>query len=159
MSNINFLNVEMNPVDAYDEDSINCMIFEFKPKEEDYLLRQFVTWDVIKAKIFKMKIGNSVFSIPSSFYIMIGDSYGELDWMMVDEMINREVDCVSLDGKMETWDLHQPELVDVREEVVHWPMTQNIIPCESNRNVILLSRKDQFHMTKNFLIDSFLLSV
>jgi len=159
MSNINFLSASMNPIDAYDQDSINEMMFEFKPKEEDYMLRFFMNWDVIETKVFQIKLGNKVYGIPSSFHVMIGDDYGEVDWMQVDEMINREVECVSFDSELESWKLNQPELIGVEEQTLHWPMSQNIIPSHSNGCVILLSRKDQYHMTKNLLIDSFLVSV
>lgn len=156
---INFLSVDMSPIDAFAEDCINEMLFEYKTKEEDYMLRYFMNWDVVKARVFTMRIGSSVFDIPSSFHVMIGDSYGEVDWMMVDEMINREVECVTLGRELETWHLNQPILEDAQDRKFHWPMTQGIIPCESGGRVILLSRKDQYHMTKNLLIDSFLVSV
>lgn len=158
-STINFLSADMSPVDATKEDCINGMLFEFKTKEEDYMLRYFINWDIVSARIFHMKIGNNIFSIPSSFHVMIGDLYGEVDWMMVDEMINREVECVTFDSELESWSIDPPELIDVSEEKIYWPMTQNIIPCESDSRIILMSKKDQYHMTKNFLIDSFLVSV
>lgn len=156
---INYLSYDGVSLDSEKESSLSERFFEFKPKQEDYILSYKISWDVITSDVYHLQIGNRVFGVPSTFYVMIGDSYGEIDWIQIDELIGREIECVTLDKNLESWMLYEPKLVDVTKEVFHWPMSSEIIPSVSGSKVILVSSRDQHYCTKDFLIDSFLTSI
>lgn len=156
-SGMSFISGGNEPLDAFDPESINHQFFELKLSEMDYFLNFRINWDVISTPLFEMAIGGSLFYIPSDFHVMIADVYGNVDWIPVNEMIDREVEVAVFDPSFETWRLDHPRLTNkVTDKEFHWPMTKNVVPILSSNNVILLSQKDHYHKTKHYLIDSFL---
>lgn len=151
-----YLSAENAAIDSRHSDCMKNMLFEFNIDKMDYYLSHKPHWITIDAPVFRMKIGEGVFDIPSGSYVLIGDSNGEIDWIKVDEMIDRDIECVTLDDNMATWNVDVPVLQDYHEDVFYWPMTHHAMPIVSNGRLLLVSTRDQHHRTCDNLVSIFL---
>lgn len=130
-------------------------LLEYSPEKSDYFLNFRMMWHQVNGEVFNFTIsqGKQV-SIPSGFYVMIGDVYGEIDWILVDELIGRPIEIVILSEDLKAWSLRVLEFDSVNQKTLYWPQTNNVIPLCNNENVILVSNKDQYHKTKNDIINA-----
>lgn len=133
-------------------------VLEFCPEplqEADYFLNLRPIWKEVTGTVYEFETGKGRIEIPSGFYVMIGDVYGVLDWVMVDEMIGRPIDVVILNPEMDQWSLRPLDLVGASEQVVYWPQTRNVLPVQREENVLILSDKDFHHKTRDMLVTEF----
>lgn len=151
---MHYLNETAAGLDWFSPKCTNNHIFEYSLDRQDYFLNYRMIWREVDADFYEMVIGNQTFFLPSGFYVMIGDVFGELDWIMIDEMIGRDLECVILSPGLETWSLHTPKLKNVSEKRMFWPKTTNIIPVRSGDRVLMISDKDFYHKTKDLIINS-----
>lgn len=127
--------------------SAGAHIFELKLEDNDadYVLNRNYIWEDFRGDVFVFKMGNTVISIPSSMYIIIGDEMGVVDWIQVDELIDREIDVVVLDREFSGWRLEKLELIDHKTSQ-HYalPRTSNALPItDDGKNCIVMSKRDQ----------------
>lgn len=153
---MNYLSENATPLDATKRSSIENMIFEFNIEKLDYFLTFKINWQVISTGIYQFKIGDAVFSIPSGHFILIGDDSGELDWIKVDEMAGREIECLTFDKHLSSWAVHTPKLLDYTEGQFFWPATSNAIPIIDNERILIVAERDHYHKTKQHMVDIFL---
>lgn len=150
-----YLNAEGVGADWTSPDCPNSWVMEYSLDKGDYFCNFRMMWSSIVGKCFEFRVStNKTIKIPSGFYVLIGDVYGEIDWIMADELIGRSVEIVLFSDNLEHWKLEVPELVGVEEINAYWPRTKNIIPLSSQGNVVLLSDKDQYQKTKNEIVTS-----
>lgn len=150
-----FIGEEDISVDAFKRDAINHRILEFNTEKKDLFLQFKMSWDVVNADVYHVQVGNTIFMIPTGFYVLIGDSYADFDWILVDEMFNRDIEIVTFGVDMFNWRIEEPNLVDFSNEEFHWPMSKHIIPLQSDSRVIMVSEKDQYHKLKHYQLDMF----
>lgn len=149
-----YLNETDEGIDWFSPSCPNNNILEYSTDKEDYFLNYRMIWKEVEADFYEMAMGPDVFYIPSGFFVLIGDVFGELDWIMSDELIGRDLDCVILTPELTAWSLHQPILRDMIPNTMYWPNTKNIVPVRSGKSVILLADKDFYHKTKNDLVSA-----
>lgn len=91
---------------------------------------------------------------------MIGDVYGMLDWVMIDEAIGRDMQVVVLNKEMNQWDIEPIRLLAQSEEkTVYWPQTKNCVPVHNDQSLTMLMGDKDFHFkTKDMLVTSFITS-
>lgn len=134
-------------------DNMNCVakeMFEFKTDVKDFFLLRTFAWEEIVAMVYFIKIGNTIFQIPSGLYIVLCDEYGTVDSILVDEIIGRTVEILTLDKNLSTPDNDTCDILDAKMKKHFWPNSNNIIPIvsECGRRVVLLSRTDQWKTTR-----------
>lgn len=145
------------PIPAENEECASKRLLEFNTdtKKWDFYLTYKIAWDLIEAQMFEMEIGNGKFNIPSGLYVMIGDDYGEIDWIMIDELFSRPLSISTLDTNFKNWGCSEPRATGVYEGSIFWPSTKHIIPVVDNETVILVSEKDQHNRTGAFQVEMF----
>ena len=135
---------------------ISHRIFEFSVTKKDFFLGYKGAWDVITGPVFVFTLGGSEYTVPSGHHVVIGDDYGDIDFIIIDEVFNRPIELIQLDHHLMNWVVHKPVLVDYKEEVdVYWPMSKNIIPIQDQQRVILLSDRDLYSKFKNDQVEVF----
>lgn len=142
-------------VDAFARDAINHRILEFNTEKKDLFLQFKMSWDIVNADVYHVLIGESLFMIPTGYYVLIGDSYADFDWIQVDEMFNRDIEIATFGVDMVSWRIETPHLIDFSNEEFHWPTSKHVIPLQKDRRVIMVSEKDQYHKLKAFQLDLF----
>ena len=144
------------PVPASEESSIQERILEFSHEKLDYFLNYKTYWELIEGTMYNLKVGNSQFVIPLSHYIMIGDEFGETDWILVDELVSRGLDVTMLDIELKKWYNLLPTVVSVEMKSFFWPNTKHIIPIQDNGHVVLVADKDQYQKMNGRAIDAYI---
>ncbi len=152
---MNFIGERDKAIDAFNRDAINYRILEFNTEKKDLFLQFKMSWDIVTADVYHVQVGNNVFMIPTGFYVLIGDSYADFDWIQVDEMFNRDIEIVTFGIDMLNWRIEHPQLMNFSNEEFHWPMSKHVIPLQENNRVIMVSEKDQYHKLKAFQLDLF----
>lgn len=142
-------------VDAFKENCIEHRIMEFNVDKKDFFLVNKIIWDSIKCSFYDVEIGGGVFSIPAGHFIMIGDEYGDIDWIVIDELFSRSLSVACFDMDFRNWSVSDVRVSDVYSGEIFWPNTKHIIPIQSNGVTILLSEKDQHHKTQDQQIEIF----
>lgn len=145
---MNYMTDTDKVIDWRGDECLGSWILEYSHEKNDYFLNYRMLWNEIDSEIHVYKIGNSIIEIPSDFHIMIGDIYGELDWISSDELINRSVDVVILDREQKNWTLKKASFVAVKQGTVYWPKTKNIIPMNIDEKILIMSDKDVYNRTK-----------
>lgn len=143
-------------MDWGDDGCLSSWITEFSHEKNDYFLNYRMMWNEMSGDIYRYEIGNLVVDIPSDMYIMIGDVYGNLDWVTSEEMINRSVDLVVINKDFKQWSLKQPKFVEVMSMELYWPRTKNIIPVVTGDSVLIFSEKDIYTKTQDMNITDLL---
>jgi hypothetical protein len=154
---MNYLSDEKT-IDWCSLDCTDSWLLEFSPDKSDYFLNYRLMWNKIYSQVFTFNVNNQAqIQIPSGFFVLIGDVYGVLDWIMVDEMIGRPIETIILSEDQHAWSLRVLEFDSVEDKEFYWPNTKNIIPMSNgDGHVIMISDKDQHHKTKNEIINSFI---
>lgn len=143
-------------VNGMSPDCVSNRIFEFSVTKKDFFLGYKGAWDIITGPTFTFELGGSVYTVPSGHHVVIGDEYGDIDFILIDEVFNRPIEIVQLDYTMMNWVIHKPVLIDYTEETnVYWPMSKNIIPIQDKQRVILLSDRDLYSKFKHDQVEVF----
>lgn len=151
-----YIGEEDKTVSASKEESIQERILEFNNKKLDYFLNYKTYWEMIEGTMYNLKVGNSQFVVPLSHYIMIGDEFGEIDWILVDELVSRGLDVILLDTDLKSWYSMPPTVIGVEMKSFFWPNTQHIIPIQDNGHVVLVADKDQYQKMNGRAIDAYI---
>lgn len=153
---MNYVGENAAIVAAKDYDSMMSRIFEFHTEKLDFYLNVKLMWDVIDGMMIDLAVGGGIFSIPSGMYVMIGDEYGEVDWIKVDELIARpDLTVATLDVEFANWGCASASASNVHDGEIYWPSSKHIIPIQSNSIVILVSEKDQYPILGQSQIEIF----
>lgn len=152
---MNYIGENNKKVDAFDEGSVEERILEFSTEKLDHFLRHQIVWNEITGDIYQLQVGNGTFNIPSGHHVMVGDDVGTVDWIMVDELLTRELDVMTLDMELRNWGSVTPQATDYYTGSVFWPNTKHIIPLQSEHSVILVSEKDQYNQVGSFDVGVF----
>lgn len=139
-----------------DRDCLSSWVMEFSHEKNDYFLNYRMMWNEVVGDIFTFNIGGELVDLPAGFHVMIGDVYGEVDWISSDEMVNRNVDIVIITKTLDNWSLKPAKFVSVKSGSVLWPKTKNIIPMISTKNVLIVSDKDIYTKTLDLNITDLL---
>lgn len=136
--------------DAKSQDVFGERIFEFDLKRHDYFLTFHPTWDRVVCS-YNFKIGRHNYHIPSGVWVLIGFIAGETDWILSDELINMDVDVVTLSDNLDSIRLYKPKFEGMSTHMIYTPRTKNILPMcdESGSRCILFGRKDLYHQLKD----------
>lgn len=146
------------PSPATDIDSTAAHIYEFSVQKEDYFYNLRMSWENITSPAYELRFGNSVIVVPSGLYVVLCDESGVIDWVLVDEVIGRDMSIMLLSPNMKSWSIQTPVLVEYHEEYEYYlPKTENALPItnQNNDGVIVVSRADQYSLTKDKLVDIF----
>lgn len=130
-------------------------LFELDIEESDYMYHRRLCWDHFRGDVYKFDIGNTKIEIPSTFYIMITDEYGEIDWIPVDEIIDRDIDVVTVDKDFSAWRMERLVLIDqlVAQDYA-FPQTKNAIPISTDgKRCVIIAKADKHTETGDKRID------
>lgn len=135
---------------------VGSKYLEFKPEKNDYFLISTVAWDRVTTSIYQIDFGGALFYIPSGMFILISDETGETDWLMVDEIIGRDITVPIISNNLKRHRVYSPKLSGVFTGQYYWPMTKGIIPVTNEMYTIILSNRCQYLKTKHMHIEDFL---
>lgn len=136
-------------------------IYEFSIDKSDYFMNFRMVWKKIEGDFYTFRLGKDFINIPAGFHVMVGDEEGSIDWILVDELVGRDIDILTLSQNFGTWGLEKPSIVTVSKKTVFWPTTKNIVPLCFNcarvsNSVIILSDKDRWQSMKDVAIGNML---
>jgi hypothetical protein len=157
---MNFIDEDMNPVSSKTAGCVDTQIFEFSIEDEDYMLRYQYTWDVIEGDFFNVRIGELSFDIPAGTYILCSCPDGNIDWIMIDELIGRDIQVLTISKNLRTWTLNDIALRDYRKDgKCYFPMSKDKAPIPVTSNdcggIILVSSIDQHNKMKDKTFEIF----
>ena len=150
---------ENNVYPCDESESIRRAFYQFNLTKDDYFLERSMLWDEIRSSVYEFKTDtNELIYIPSGMYVMIGDIYGEVDWIIVEELIGRDLDVLIIKKDFSSWGLNKLTLTNESEQCYYWPMTKNAIPITTKSepsNMVLISRSDQYKLTQDKTVDCY----
>lgn len=120
-------------------------VTEFSLEKEDYFLNYRLSWKHVSGTFNHFKVGDAVISIPSGFFVLVTEPFGDLDWVQSDELVGRSLDLFVANKDMTAWSPTPAKFFKQTKEQVAWPSSKNIIPMMSGDLVVLLSEKDLYN--------------
>lgn len=155
----NYLTEEKHLIACDDRDILRTHFYEFSLEKDDYFLQRKVLWDSVVTNFYEFCFGDgTTISIPSNYYVLIADVYGEVDWICVDELINRPIEVLILNDSLSSWTLEVLEVTGMtKPKPFYWSATKNAVPVTNSngKKVIILSTYDQYKATMDLDISSF----
>lgn len=152
---MHYLSVDGKSLDASSAEMVDEHMFIYDMTQKDYMAHWFSAWNRIDTTVYKFDIGGRLFCIPSGMFVMIGDSSGSLDWIQVDESLNRGIDAVTISSDFCSWGLGEMKLVDAFEGSYYIPVTKQGLPIVSDDRILMLSNQDQHRKTKDLVAPIF----
>tara|TARA_Y100000593_G_scaffold94592_1_gene194484 strand:+ start:3077 stop:3550 length:474 start_codon:yes stop_codon:yes gene_type:complete len=153
-----FLNEEMKAVSSKTVSCVDSQIFEFSIEDEDYMLGFQPTWDVIQGDFYSIRVGKINMDIPAGTYILCSCHDGNIDWIMIDELIGRDIMVLCISNSLRSWNLHPVELRDFhRNGECYFPMVRSPFPVTSEdcAGIVLVSSIDQHSKMKDKTFEVF----
>lgn len=147
-----FLRETNPPLFAGEKSCMDHKIYEFDIKKEDYMLKQFVDWDYITTDVYTLVTeDNLAFYLPSGHYVYVGSEDGIVDWILSDELIDRDMEVFVIGKDFDKWKLAQLKLVSVYGMAYYYPVSKSPIPFTDMTGewLIVNSSVDQYHKLKN----------
>lgn len=134
-------------------------IFEFDLGSKDYILRFYMMWEKVLGQ-YIIEVKGKRYIIPSGMYIYCGDINGSVDWILVDEVINRDIMAFQMNTDFGAYGIEPIGLHATCEIPVFLPDTKNPIPIAdmSGQSCIIISRHDMYHKTSEFEYDALFIS-
>lgn len=152
-----------SPLQGVERVSIYERIFEFDPGARDYVYKRFLLWDKITSDVFTLKtnITNTTIYVPSGFYVFVGSDEGASDWIMVDELIGRDIEVFCISSDFNDFVLETVSLTSVVETTFYYPMTKNPIPVTDlyNKKVFLCCSSDPYLRLKSIPVGEFFVNL
>lgn len=138
-------------IDITNPDNLGQKFFEFCPVSDDYFLNFHFNWDVVTSTVYVFTSGRFTFQIPSGFYIFIGCPTGLNDWILIDEIIDRDIEVFVMPTSLGSWSLQEFQLKDIMTIEYVYPSTKNPVPMldETGKVCVIASPVDQYHKFKN----------
>lgn len=155
---MNFIDGNMKAVCAKSDDTIEKKIFDFSLEEEDYFLNYHTTWDHIEGDFYDLELDGRIFSIPSGIYILCTCDEGNTDWIMVDELIGRDIDILVLTKSLRSWIPSKPKVRNFYRSANFYPMSRTPVPIinSTEERIIIVSSIDQHSKMKDKYFNIFL---
>lgn len=154
---MNFLNGKMEPVSSKCDSCIESRVFDFSIEEEDYFLNYHATWDLIEGDSFTVEIGGGIFNIPSGLYLLCVCEDGNSDWIMIDEIIGRDIGIFTMPISMRSFSPKRMRVRDFHVDRSYFPLSRTPVPLTDGEGtvVILASTIDQHSKMKGKEFDIF----
>lgn len=132
--------------------------YEFNMEKLDYFYVYKPVWHSFSTMNYQFLVDGVEICIPSGMYVLISDEYGDIDWIVVDEIIGRNIEFLVLNGKMTEWQNIKPVLQNCEDIPVHVPSSKHVLPLtdKNSSRIILICRSDQFKNTIGLTADDFL---
>ena len=133
-----------------DESVIEKPTYEYSYKENDYFLKHHTAWDCAVVE-YLISINGYQYMLPSGMYLLVGEIYGDQDWVYIDELIGREIEVFQTDTEFSELSFGKVELLDSVDVEVFYPQCKQIIPIAdmTGEKVIMVSKSDHYHNLKN----------
>lgn len=135
-----FIGTDDQPLDTLDTATCEKRILMYDHKEEDYFLEWSHAWNTITTPMYTVLLGDAVFKIPSSLYIVCGDAGGSTDIIIFEEIIGRDISVITVGGGWRKAEWHIPRILDVCDGKTLYPMANRLIPLfDSSLSSIILT--------------------
>lgn len=145
---------------ADDSDTVGKHLYEFNIERDDYFYMMRLIWDEILVDVYEFSLDTkNTVMIPSGMYILIADEFGQVDWISVDEIVNRDIEVLVLSKNFSSWTLKSLKLKDMHENsTIFLPNTKNPMPIsnENGQQILIVSKTDQFKNTVNKTVNNFI---
>lgn len=114
-------------------DTCEKRILVYDYREEDYFLEFINAWNSITTPIYTVLLGEEIYLIPSSTYIVCGDAGGSTDIIIFDEIIGREIPILTVMNDCRKLEWHIPRILAVDNSgKLLYPMINCLVPMLSN---------------------------
>lgn len=109
----------------------------------DYFHEFSFAWNNISTPVYTVVLGDSIYKIPSSAYVMCGEEGGESDLIMFDEVIGRDIHVISIENGLRVAKWYIPRVIDVDADGAYlYPMTNKYVPIgDSEMKSFILTRR------------------
>lgn len=108
-------------------------ILIYDHREEDYFLEYINAWNTVTTPIYTVLLGEEIYLIPSSTYIVCGDAGGSTDIIIFDEIIGREIPILVVMNDCRKLEWYIPRILSVDNSgKLLYPMTTCLVPMLSN---------------------------
>lgn len=154
---MNYIGSNDVPLSSKDIETIEKRIFIFDTEAEDYFLQMCISWDKVTTTFYRVKIGDSIYEIPSGTYLLCGCAGGSQDWIEIDELAGRPIEVILISKNFRSWDFVTPKFIAAREDSCYVPMVKNPIPVSDldGGKHIIISAGDQYRKLKDRDYDIF----
>jgi hypothetical protein len=127
-------------------------VYDYDIKKSDYFLRHRAQWEVTKPE-YAIEVGGKRYHLPSGIYLFCGCEYGSTDWVLIDEIINRDIPVFQMDNDFQSWELHQVNLSQNQSvpTELYLPVTKSPLPVSdvSGTRCIIIAYHDMYHKLKD----------
>ena len=138
-------------LDTLDAKTCEKRILLYDPTYQDYFLEFSFAWNTISTPIYTVVLGDSIYRIPSSTYVVCGEAGGETDVIMFEEIIGREISMIVVKNGWRVVEWYIPRIIDVDVSGQYlYPMTNKFVTMfdSDKKSVILTRRSDSLGGTK-----------
>lgn len=138
-------------------EAVDFFHWEYVIKEKDFFLTWSSAWQKIRGAAYELCIGKESIVLPANYYLMIGDVYGELDWIKVDEIIGRQFEAFVMSNRFDqdAWQIESVQITDHHDDYVSmFPQTRNPVPVlVGDRKAILVSPVDLYNKMSQYIFN------
>lgn len=113
---------------------------------EDYFLEYSQAWNTIITPVYTVILGDEIFVIPSSLYVVCGDAGGESDLIIFEEIIGREIGMIVIKNGLRKAEWHIPRVVAIdMSGSTLYPMVNKFVPIldTTEKSIILTIGSDR----------------
>lgn len=137
--------------------------FEFDYRNMDMMLKRSHMWyHTAELTWYTLKIGKNTIELPEHMHLMVADYLNdEVDWIRVEELIDREMTTFvyTIDLEPDSWVQEEVRVTSVslgNDRRCQLPFTSNAFPVAlGDRHSVLISEKDIYVQTKTIDFPNF----
>ena len=154
---------DLKTLGSYDarvyNDVVGKRIYEFDVQKEDYILKPHLIWDEVIGE-YKISVGGYKYIVPSGVYLFCGDDNGSTDWILVDEIINRDIMVFQMNMDFGEHRVEPIEFDGMCNVSLFMPKTNTPKPIAdlSGKRTIVISNHDMYHKLKDLPYDALFIS-
>lgn len=130
-------------LDMTEQSTCEKRILLFDQLVGDYFHEFSFAWNNISTPVYTAILGDSIYKIPSSTYVMCGEEGGGSDLIMFDEVIGRDIHVICIENDLRVAKWYIPRVIDVDSGGAYlYPMTNKYVPMgDSEMKSFILTRR------------------
>ena len=134
------------PLSITSKETCNERIMMYDHKAEDYFLEYCMAWQNVQTPIYTVLLGDKLFNIPSSQYVVCGDVGGDSDVIVFDEIIGRNIAVITIVNGYRKVEWNIPRIISINDNGEFlYPMVSKlpVLYSKCGGGFILMSGSDR----------------
>ena len=138
-----FIGENNTGLDMTDQSTCEKKILLYDQTIGDYFHEFSFAWNNISTPVYTVVLGDSIYKIPSSAYVMCGEEGGGSDLIMFDEVIGRDIHVICIENGLRVAKWYIPRVIDVDVDGAYlYPMTNKYVPMgDTETKSFILTRR------------------